>query len=246
MEIFGIDVGGSGIKGAPVNIETGKLADERFRIPTPKPSKPDAVADAIHELLDHFNWKGPVGCGFPTLIINGEARSYSNIDPEWKGLHVRELFQGRTGNHFRMINDADAAGLAEMTFGAGVGKKGLVFVITVGTGLGTGVFYNGVLIPNFELGHVLYKDGRPFEKYAADSVRKNENLDYGEWGSRFDEFLQHMVRLFSPDLFILGGGASKKFEKFAYKLTVEVPVVPAKNQNNAGIIGAAMAARELL
>lgn len=240
MEILGIDVGGSGIKGAPVDISTGQLTAERFRIATPQPTKPKAVAKAVRDLVRHFDWKGPVGCGFPTVIVDGKSRTFGNIDPEWVGVQVDDLFSQHAGVPFKVLNDADAAGIAEMTFGAGQGESGLVMTITIGTGLGTGVFYNGVLVPNFELGRMLYKNGQPIEFYAADSARKKKGLSYKEWGRRFDVFLHHLVRIFSPDLFILGGGASKKLHKFQDMLTVEVPIKVAQKRNQAGIIGAAL------
>jgi polyphosphate glucokinase len=246
MEIFGIDVGGSGIKGAPVNIKTGELTADRHRIATPKPAKPEAIAKAVKKLLKHFDWTGPVGCGFPTVIVDGKSRTFSNIDPEWVGVQVDEVFHKKTGHDFKIINDADAAGIAEMTFGAGKGEKGLVMTITIGTGLGTGVFYDGVLVPNFELGRMLHTNGQPIEFFAADSARKKKDLSYKEWGSRFDVFLHHLVRIFSPDLFILGGGASKKLHKFQDMLTVEVPIKVAEKRNQAGIIGAALNARSLI
>ncbi|WP_373512623.1 polyphosphate--glucose phosphotransferase [Persicitalea sp.] len=241
MEILGIDIGGSGIKGAKVNIETGELTTERFRIPTPDPSKPAAVADVVKEIVKHFEWKGPVGCGFPTVIDKGIARGHSNMDPEWVGVHIEELFRKKTGQPFKVINDADAAGLAEMSFGAGIDKKGLVFVLTLGTGIGSGVFLDGKLIPNFELGRLLHTNGKPIEYYAADSARQRKELSYKKWGKRLDVFLHHIIRLFSPDLIILGGGASKKYHKFEDILTIDVPILVAETRNEAGIIGAAMA-----
>lgn len=246
MEVLGIDIGGSGIKGAPVDVETGELKAERYRVSTPSPSKPAMVAGAIKEIVDHFKWQGPVGCGFPTVIDRGIARGHSNMDPEWVGVHVEELFRRTTGLPFRVINDADAAGLAEMNFGAGRDKTGLVFVLTLGTGIGSGVFYNGTLLPNFELGRLLYTNGKPIEYFAADSARIRKELSYKKWGKRLDVFLHHIVRLFSPDLIILGGGASKKYHKFEHGLTIEVPILVAETRNEAGIIGAAMAGKELL
>jgi polyphosphate glucokinase len=242
MKILGLDIGGSGIKGAPVDIETGQLTAERFRIPTPIPTKPESVAEAVQALVDHFNWTGPIGCGFPTVVNNGKSMTKSNIHKSWVGVQVDQLFSEKTGLPVTVINDADAAGLAEMTFGAGKGKMGLVVTVTIGTGLGTGVFYNGILIPNFELGRIYYKNGELIEYFAADSARKKENLTYKEWGKRFNKFLKHTVRIISPDLFILGGGASKKLEKFENEITVDVPVIVAENKNEAGIIGAAVAA----
>lgn len=244
MEILGIDIGGSGIKGAPVNITTGKLVGERFRIPTPKPSTPERMAEAVQDVVEFFDWKGPVGCGFPTVIHKGKSVAKGNIHKSWLGIQVDELFSKRTGLPVMVINDADAAGLAEMTFGAGAGKMGLVILVTIGTGLGTGVFYNGQLIPNFELGRIYYKNGELIEYFASDAARKKENLGYKVWGKRFNKFLKHIVRVFSPDLIILGGGASKKFDKFSSKITIDVPILIAQNENEAGIIGAAVAAKE--
>lgn len=243
MEILGIDIGGSGIKGAPVNIETGEILADRFRIPTPQPSKPKFVADAVKEIVEHFDWKGPIGCGFPTVIHNGEVRTKSNIHKTWIGVRADQLFSEVTGLPVTVINDADAAGLAEMTFGAGKGKKGLVVIITIGTGLGSGVFYNEALIPNFELGRIYYKNGELIEYFASDAARKREELSFKEWGKRFNKFLKHVVRIFSPDLLILGGGASKRFDKFQDEIDIDTPILIAEFENDAGIIGAALAAK---
>lgn len=245
MEVLGIDIGGSGIKGAIVNTEKGMLSSERHRIATPKPAGPAEIATAVKDLVMHFNWKGPVGCGFPSIVVNGEARSAANIDSSWNGTNVQQVFEQKTGNSFHILNDADAAALAEMKFGAGKGKKGLVFVITIGTGLGSGVFYNGMLIPNFELGHLFTKNGKVYEKFAADSARKREKLDFPTWGKRVNNYLTHLLRLFSPDLFIIGGGVSKKFDLYKQQLKIQVPVVAAQTQNHAGIIGAAIAAAKI-
>lgn len=244
MELLGIDVGGSGIKGAIVDTIKGELITERHRIPTPDPSKPDAVADVIKELVDHFKYRGPVGCGFPTLVHHGKAKLHSNLDPEWQGMQIDSLFKEKTGLPFVVINDADAAGIAEMTHGAGKGVNGVVIMITIGTGLGSGFFFNGKLVPNFELGRLIYKK-ELFELYAADSAREREGLSYKKWGKRFNKFLVHIDMLFSPDLIILGGGASKKLDEFRSKITIETPVIAAESRNEAGIIGAAMAAMDL-
>ena len=246
MEILGIDIGGSGIKGAPINITTGEFLAERFRVPTPKPSKPTQMAEAVKEVVDFFKWKGPVGCGFPTVIHNGKSVARGNIHKSWLGVQVDELFSEHIGLPVTVINDADAAGLAEMTYGAGIGKMGLVMMITIGTGLGSGVFYNGQLIPNFELGRIFYKNGELIEFFASDAARQREHLSYNTWGKRFNKFLKHVVRVFSPDLFIIGGGASKKFDKFSDQITVDVPILIAQFQNDAGIIGAAVGAEKLL
>lgn len=242
MEVLGIDIGGSGIKGAPVDVETGELGAERHRIPTPRPAGPTEVASAIKQIIQHFNWKGPVGCGFPAIIVDGCARSAANIANSWQNVNVRDFLEQKTGNPFWVLNDADAAAIAEMSFGAGIGKQGLVFVITIGTGLGSGVFYDGTLIPNFELGHLFTKNGKVFEKFAADAARKKYNLDYPAWGKRLNAYFHHLIRLFSPDLIILGGGGSKKFDLIQHFLDPETPIIQAETKNTAGIIGAAVAA----
>lgn len=242
MEILGIDIGGSGVKGAIVNIATGELITPRERIETPKPATPLALTETIKTLVSHFNWTGKVGCGFPAAIQHGVARTASNIDKQWIGTNAETLFSEATGCNVTVLNDADAAGLAEIYFGSPKGKEGLVFLITVGTGLGTALFQNGILIPNTELGHLLLENGKIAEHYAADSVRKREELSWDEWGKRFNIYLNQLYELFYPDMFIIGGGASKKFEHYAAQLDVEVTVAPAQNLNQAGIIGAAMAA----
>ena len=239
MEILGIDVGGSGIKGAPVNIETGKLTSERHRIETPQPSTPQAVADTIKDLVEHFDWKGPIGCGFPAVIQKGIVRTASNIHETWKQIDAVALFGEATGCPVKIANDADVAGLAEMRFGAGKGETGTVILITVGTGLGSAIFTEGKLLTNTEFGHLQFK-GDIAEKYAADSARKREDLSWKKWSKRFNNYLEEVERLFYPDLFIIGGGASKKFEKFDDVFTVEARVVPAMLLNEAGIVGAAL------
>ena len=247
MEILGLDVGGSGIKGAIVNTETGELVSERHRISTPKPATPELIADTVKSVVDHFNWKGDVGCSFPTVILNGKCYTAGNISPEWIGVQVDELFSKKcNGLKFSIGNDADLAGIAEMSLGAGKELTGKVIMITIGTGLGSGVFYNGELIPNMELGRMLHTNGEPIEFYAADSARKRDELKLKEWAKRFDFFLSHVVRICSPEHFIIGGGLSKKFDKFKVYLTVDVPIEIAKFKNNAGIIGAAIIAYQNL
>lgn len=244
MKMLGIDIGGSGIKGAIINTETGELLSERHRIPTPKPAKPKDVAAVVKQIVEHFDWQGPVGCCFPTVVKQGKCLSKSNMHQDWVGVQIDELFSETCGVPFYVANDADLAGVAEMTLGAGKGQQGKVMMITVGTGLGTGLFYDGVLIPNLELGHVRHTDGNPIEHFAADSARKRDGLKTKQWAVRFDEFLHHVVRVFSPDYFILGGGQSKKYDKFKDILTVNVPIGVARFLNNAGIVGAAMYAKE--
>ena len=243
MEILGIDVGGTGIKGALVDTKTGKLTTEKHRIPTPKPATPEAVANTIQKLVNHFNWKGIVGCGFPTPLQHGKCLTGGNLHEDWKGTQVDKLFKSKTGNEFSIVNDADAAGLAEINFGAGKNKMGTVIMITLGTGIGSGLFLDGKLLPNTEFGHVLYKNGEIFEKYASDSARKRDNLSRKEWGKRLHKYFKHINLLLSPDLIIVGGGASKKFDKFEVKIDIDATIVPAEAENEAGIIGAAMAAK---
>jgi polyphosphate glucokinase len=240
MELLGIDIGGSGIKAAMVDADKGAIIGERHRMATPDPSHPSAIVEVVLHMLQHFDWHGPTGVCLPTVVADGKALTCSNLSREWRDFPIQDYLEKQCGQKFFALNDADAAGLAEMQFGAGVGKKGLAIVVTIGTGLGSGVFYNGQLIPNIELGRVFGKDGEPIEFYAADSARKREGLSYREWGERFDFFLNHIVRVFSPDLFIIGGGAGKKLDKFKDRLTIDVPLVPAEKRNDAGIIGAAM------
>lgn len=245
MKLLGIDIGGSGIKGAIVDTETGEFVVERYRIPTPRPATPTAVAAVIKEIVTHFEWQGAVGCCFPTVVVNGQCRSKSNMHEDWVNVQIDELFSATCdGLPFYVGNDADLAGVAEMKLGAGQGKQGKVMMVTIGTGLGSGFFYNGQLIDNLELGHIRHTNGKPIEHYAADSARKREDLKTKEWAKRFDEFLNHVVRVFAPDYFILGGGQSKKYEKFKDILTVETPIEVAHFLNNAGIIGAAMFAKD--
>jgi len=240
--VLGIDFGGSGIKGAPVDIKSGKLVEERHRIPTPEPSTPGEVAKTIKELVKHFNWKGLVGCGFPAVVQNGVVRSAANIDKSWVNTNARKLFSEITKLPVWVANDADVAGLAEVKFGAGKGFKGAIVVLTVGTGIGSSLFIKGKLYPNTELGHLEYK-GMDAETYASDAARKRENLDWETWGKGLNEHLNFVDFLFGPELIILGGGASKKLDLFKDQLELKAKIVPAKFLNEAGIIGAAIAAK---
>ena len=241
MDILGIDVGGSGIKGAIVDSLTGELLTDRERIETPQPSTPDNVAHAIHQLVDGFGYSGTVGCCFPTVVIDGQARTASNIGEPWRGKRIDDVFKAATGLRFVVLNDADAAGIAEMQLGAGRGLQGMVITITLGTGIGSAVFYNGELIPNIELGHMPGKDGQPIERYSSNRARKAEELDWDEWGERLNYFLERVARVMTPDHFIIGGGVSKRFDEYEHKIEVPVPIHVATFRNNAGIIGAAMA-----
>lgn len=246
-KILGIDIGGSGIKGALVNLKDGSLLTERHRIPTPQPATPQAVAKVVKKLIDHFEYKGPVGCGFPAAINHGIVKTASNISKKWIGINVETLFKEATKLPFIVINDADAAAMGEMRFGAGKSKEGVTFLITIGTGIGTAIFLDGKLLPNTELGHLHLPGHKAIaEKYVSDATRKREDLSWSEWGKRFNQYINYVYSKFYPDRFILGGGASKKFEKFEEYISVPAPVYPCQLLNQAGIIGAAVAAENLL
>ena len=240
MEILGIDIGGSGIKAAPVNPVDGSLAAERVRIATPQPATPVAVADAVLKIIDHFNWAGPIGCGLPSVVRNGVACTAANIDPTWVGIDVVALLSTRTGLDATVLNDADAAGLAEIHYGAGKQVPGTILVVTAGTGLGTALFRGDTLVPNTELGHLLLH-GKIAEQVASAAVRTELNLSYREWAKRFDDYLHRLEELFWPDLFIIGGEISKDHALFFPHLTIKTRLLPAALRNDAGIIGAAVA-----
>lgn len=243
--VLGIDVGGSGIKGAIVDVHTGELLSERYRIDTPNPSKPASVAKAFATVVNHFKWKKAIGVGFPAIIKEGHAMTAANIDKTWIGTNAKRIFSEATNCPVAICNDADVAGLAEMTFGAGKGYNGTLLMITIGSGLGSALFCNGRILPNSELGHLYLKGHSSIvEKFAADSARKREGLDWQEWCLRFNQFIDHIELIFSPDLIVLGGGASKKFSKYSEYLVSQAPVLPAKLLNNAGIIGGALYAHQ--
>jgi len=244
MQILGIDIGGSGVKGAPVDLINGQLATDRFRIPTPQPSKPKPVAEVVAQIARHFDWSGPIGCTFPAIITHGIIKSAANVDQDWIGVDAPALFLEHTGCPVRVLNDADAAGVAEMEFGAGRGRMGTVIMLTLGTGIGSAVFVDGILLPNTEFGHIEVR-GKDAEHRASDRIRKKDDLSWKQWAKRLNEFLNRMEFLLSPDLFIIGGGVSKKHEKFFKYLDLETEIVPAQLRNEAGIVGAAMAAKEL-
>ncbi|MEV4174197.1 polyphosphate--glucose phosphotransferase [Nonomuraea sp. NPDC049709] len=236
MNVLGIDIGGSGIKGAPVDTKAGELLEERLRVPTPHPSGPDEVAGVVASIVKHFGWNGPVGVTFPGVVVNGVVRSAANVDRSWVGVDASRLFGGAT-----VLNDADAAGLAEVRFGRGRGLKGSVLLLTFGTGIGSALFTDGVLVPNTELGH-LQLHGKDAEHRASARVRDEHGLSWEKWAERVEEYLRHVEMLFSPSLILIGGGASKKAEKFLPYVHLDTPVEPAALQNEAGIIGAAHAA----
>jgi polyphosphate glucokinase len=242
--VLGIDVGASGVKGALVDVQNGRLQGERYRVPTPQPATPEAMAAAFAEIVAFFSYKGPVGCGFPAIVKRGVAYSAANIDAGWIGVSVEETFSRACGTPVWATNDADAAGMAEMRYGAGRGEPGVVILITIGTGLGSALFYRGMLVPNTELGHLLWERGKPAEAFCSSVARERSKISRADWAKRFNKYLHHLERLFSPDLFILGGGESKYFDQYAEYLNPKANVVPAQLLNNAGIIGAAVYAAE--
>jgi polyphosphate glucokinase len=243
---FGIDIGGSGIKGAPVDLEAGKFASERLRIPTPQPSTPGAVADVVAQVVEQFGAEVgelPIGVTFPAVIQQGVARSAANVDKSWIDTDIDALFSARLGRPVHVVNDADAAGVAEARYGAAKDVKGVVIIATLGTGIGSALLIDGKLVPNTELGH-LEIDGHDAETRAADSVREREDLSWEKWGHRLHKYFSTIEKLFTPDLIVIGGGVSKKSTKYLPYIDIRTPIVPAQLLNDAGIIGAAALARE--
>ena len=245
MNVFGIDIGGSGIKGAPVDVRAGDLATDRHRIKTPQPATPDAVMDVAAKVVRKFKWDGPVGCALPSVVQHGIVYSAANIDASWIDTDGQALLAERLEMPVHLLNDADAAGLAEMRFGAGRKEKGVVLLLTFGTGIGSALFYRGQLVPNTELGHLQFR-GMDAEHYAAARLVEREEMKLDWWAGRVNEYLRYVEVLFSPDLIIFGGGISKRFKDFREHLTTRADLVPAKLRNNAGIVGAALAAYEEL
>ncbi|GAA3429966.1 polyphosphate--glucose phosphotransferase [Streptosporangium sandarakinum] len=241
MEALGIDIGGSGIKGAPVDVATGRLTRDRLRVPTPVPAAPEAVAEVVARIAGHFEWAGPVGITFPGVVVDGVTMSAANVDRSWIGVDARALFAKATGLPVTVLNDADAAGVAEVTHGAAREAAGVVLMLTFGTGIGSALFADGRLVPNTELGH-LELHGKEAERRASDHAREAHDLSWDRWAERVEEYLRHVEMLFSPALIVIGGGVSKKSEKFLPKVRLHTPVVPAALLNEAGIVGAAMAA----
>jgi polyphosphate glucokinase len=242
MLSLGIDIGGSGIKGAIVDCSTGALASERIRVDTPQNMKD--VIDAVLSLVRSLGWEGPVGCTFPAVVMKGKVLTAANIDKNWIGSQADILFSDACGQPFVLLNDADAAGIAEMRFGSGMNWKGTVIIVTVGTGIGTAIFSDGILLRNTEFGHILFK-GKIAEAYCSDHTRKRLDLGWKDWGIRFNEYLLYLEKLFYPELIIVGGGASKKYEKFSKQLNTKAKVLPAALLNDAGIVGAALAAIQI-
>ena len=241
MDALGIDIGGSGIKAAPVDVTTGKLLADRLKVDTPRPALPDQVAAQVKELTTAFNWSGPVGITFPGVVTGGVTRTAANLDPAWIGLNTAEFLAKATGNPVRVMNDADAAGVAEMTFGAGVGEQGTVLMLTFGTGIGSALFIKGILVPNTEFGHIEVR-GRDAEDRASERAKQLHDLSWSKWAEHVDEYLQHIEAVLWPSLFIVGGGVSRQSEKWVPRLTgIRARIVPAAMLNDAGIVGAAMA-----
>lgn len=246
MQILGIDIGGTGIKTALVETTTGELIGERTRVATPRPATPQAIGATLKEVVKEHQWSGPIGIGFPAAIQHGIARTAANVDKSFIGLPIAEYFSKQTGCPVYMANDADVAGMAEMRFGAGKDNRGVVLIVTIGTGLGTALFSDGHLMPNTELGHVFLSNGIEAERYASEAVRVTKDLKWKEWGDRFNLYLTTMESLLWPDLIILGGGVSDKLHKFSPMITTKVPVVAASFLNQAGIVGAALFAEQEL
>lgn len=242
MNILGIDIGGSGIKAAIVDVAQGKLVTERQRLETPQPATPDAVAQTVATLTRQLEWQGPIGCTFPAVVRHGIVHSAANVDESWIDTDGVALFEKATGQCVTLLNDADAAGLAEMRFGAGKDVDGLVLMLTFGTGIGSAFFLNGKLIPNSELGHIFMPNGKEAEEYASARIREEKELSWERWAGRVQKLLDYLDGLFSPDLFIVGGGVSRKSDKFVPLLKTRVPLKVATLYNEAGIVGAALAA----
>lgn len=240
---FGVDIGGSGIKGAPVDLATGELTAERFRIPTPQPSTPDAVATVVKEVLEHFAWDQPFGCTFPAVVLHGVVRTAANVDSSWVGTDLDGLLGQATGRRVVGLNDADAAGLAEVRFGAAKGRTGVVILTTLGTGIGSALLVDGQLVPNTELGH-LEVEGHDAETRASDAARDRDGLTWERWAKRLTKYYRRLEDLFWPDLIVVGGGVSKKADRFLPLIECRTPLVPAGLKNEAGIVGAALLAAE--
>lgn len=236
--ILGVDVGGTGMKAGIVDVVSGELLGERKRILTPQPPTPANIVKGLKALVEIHKWKGPIGCGFPAIVKDGVAHSATNIDDSWIGVNIEKLFSDATGCPVKVTNDADAAGYAIMLYGVGQEMKGVNIVLTLGTGIGSGLFIDQTLVPNSEMGHLIFK-GDIAERYCSNAVRKNEKLSWEEWGGRLNEFLIHIDRIFSPNNVILGGGVSKKFNKYAAYLHPKAKVFPTPLRNAAGTIGAA-------
>jgi len=242
VDVLGIDIGGSGIKAAPVDVASGSFTAPRVKVPTPRPAKPAAIVDAVKGLVADIGWSGPAGITFPGVVTGGVTLTAANLDPAWVGVDAQALLSRATGLDLAILNDADAAGLAEMKFGAGAGERGTVLMLTFGTGIGSALFSDGRLVPNTEFGHIEI-NGKDAEERASERAREEHNLSWAKWAGRVAEYLGRMESLVWPDLFIIGGGISRRADRFVPLLTgVRARVVPAALHNDAGIVGAAMTA----
>jgi len=243
MAILGIDIGGSGIKGALVNSQTGEMVTERLRIPTPQPATPKAVIKTMKKIVKHFDYSGSIGVGIPAIVSNGVVKSAANIDNGWIGFPGQQAMADAIGSKVVLMNDADVAGVAEMSFGAGRDQNGVVMIFTLGTGVGSVMFVDGQIVPNLELGHLFLRNQKfDAEEFMSDRIRTEKGLSWNKWGKRLTTYFQHIEFLFSPELIIIGGGVSKKHEKFIHLINVHADVAPAQLLNEAGIIGAAVSA----
>ncbi|HET8860826.1 polyphosphate--glucose phosphotransferase [Marivirga sp.] len=238
MEVLGIDIGGSGMKAAIVDLENGEFISERKRFQTPKPATPEAMMETVIQLQNHFDWSGSIGCGFPAAIIDGIVKTASNIDKSWIEKPLANMIKKATGCDTRVMNDVDVAGLAEMRFGAGKGLKGTILVLALGSGIGSALFHNQQLMPNTELGHIQFR-GDKAEASVANSIREKEDLSWEVWGKRLNSYLVEVHKLVWPDLIIIGGGVSKKFQNYQKFIDENLKVIPAELRNHAGIVGAA-------
>jgi polyphosphate glucokinase len=241
MEVLGLDIGGSGIKAAPVDITKGEFLAERYRLETPQPATPEKILETVEAVVAHFNWKGPIGCGFPSVIKHDTVQTAANIDDSWIGCEVGKMIFERTGCQTHIINDVDAAGLAEMKFGAGKDKKGTTIVLAFGTGIGSAFFTDGELLRNTEFGHIILNNGKEAEVYASNAARKSRDLSWSQWVSRLNKIFRYLDLLLWPDLYIIGGGVVKYHKKFLPDIKSSAEIVPAKLLNHAGIIGSALA-----
>ena len=242
MHALGIDIGGKGMKAAPVDLDTGSFLADRVKMATPRPAVPDAMAEVVQKLVETFSWSGPIGITFPGVVVNGVTRTAANLDKGWIGLEARALLCKAAGQDIRLLNDADAAGVAEMTFGAGKGEPGTVFMVTFGTGIGSALFVEGVLVPNTEFGHLEIRS-KDAEERASERAKVDHDMSWREWAKHVNEYLKYIEFLMSPQLIIVGGGISRQSDKFLPLMTgLHARVVPAAMYNDAGITGAAMAA----
>ncbi len=245
MKVLGIDIGGTRIKGSIVNTDTGELLEKPHLVPTPSSLKPAPIVDIISDIADHFQWKGPIGCGYPGVVRQNVTYTATNFDKSWIGINLAQKINEKTGETAWIVNDADAAGIAEMTMGAGQNQRGVVIVLTIGTGIGSALFTDGYLLPNTEFGLIII-NGEIAEKSISSVSRERENISWKEWAQLFDYYLHYLDTLFSPKLFIIGGGGAENPDKYMPYMKIKIPIITAQYRNKAGIIGAAMAAASQL